>query len=258
MMESIKGQRVLITAGASGIGFALAKAFWENGAKVHVCDIRNDVLEICRKEFDGVSASQTDISDPAQVDTLFEDVEENLEGLDVLINNAGIAGPTAAVEDVTPEEWNRTMAVNINGQFYCARHAVPLLKKAGGGSIINLSSSAGIMGYPMRSPYAASKWAVIGLTKTLAMELGEFKIRVNAICPNAVVGPRMDAVIAAEAKAKGINEKEIYDNLVRGTSMRTFVTTDDVINMALFLCSESGCRISGQALSIDGHTETLR
>ena len=119
--------------------------------------------------------------------------------------------------------------MNLDAPFYCARRAVPMLRKSGGGSIINLSSAAGIMGYPMRSPYAASKWAVIGLTKTLAMELGEFKIRVNAICPNAVVGPRMDAVIAAEAKAKGVNEKEIYDNLVRGTSMRTFVTTDDGI-----------------------------
>ncbi len=258
MMESIKEQRVLITAGASGIGFAIAKAFMENGANVHICDIRNDLLENFRKEFADVGTSLTDIAAPAQVDTLFEDVQQNLGGLDVLINNAGIAGPTAAVEDVTPDEWNRTMAVNVNGQFYCARYAVPLLKKAGGGSIVNMSSSAGIMGYPMRSPYAASKWAVIGLTKTLAMELGEFKIRVNAICPNAVEGPRMDAVIAAEAKAKGVSEKEIYGNLVSGTSMRTFVTTKDVTNMVLFLCSESGCRISGQALSIDGHTETLR
>ncbi len=150
------------------------------------------------------------------------------------------------------------MAININGQFYCARLAVPHLKAAAGGSIINMSSSAGLLGYPMRSPYAASKWAVIGLTKTMAMELGEFGIRVNAICPNAVEGSRMDAVIADEAQAKGISEKEVYARLVMGTSMRTFVSTDDVVNMLLFLCSEAGSKISEQALSIDGYTETLR
>ncbi len=192
------------------------------------------------------------------MDLLFEEALAHLGGLDVLINNAGIAGPTAAVEDVTPEEWDRTMAININGQFYCARRAVPLIKAAGGGSIINMASSAGILGYPMRSPYAASKWAVIGLTKTLAMELGEFDIRVNAICPNAVEGPRMDAVITAEAQAKDISEKEVYERLVEGTSMRTFVSTDDVANLVLFLCSAAGNKISGQALSVDGHTETLR
>ena len=258
MRISAKGQRVLITAAASGIGYAVAKAFVENGAGVHICDIREDLLADCKKTLPHISATLTDIADPVQVDRLFEETMDHLGGLDVLINNAGIAGPTAAVEDVTPAEWEHTMAININGQFYCARRAVPLIKEAGGGSIINMSSSAGILGYPMRSPYAASKWAVIGLTKTMAMELGEFGIRVNAICPNAVEGPRMDAVITAEAQAKGISEKEVYDRLVAGTSMRTFVSTDDVVNLVLFICSEAGSKISGQALSVDGYTETLR
>ena len=258
MQKSVKGKRVLITAAASGIGYAFAKTFAENGAAVHICDIREDFLADCKKNLPNVGTTLTDIADPAQVDRLFDEAENHLGGLDVLINNAGIAGPTAAVEDVTPADWDRTMAININGQFYCARRAVPLIKAAGGGSIINMSSSAGILGYPMRSPYAASKWAVIGLTKTMAMELGEFGIRVNAICPNAVEGPRMDAVIAAEAQAKGISEKEIYERLVVGTSMRTFVRTDDVVNLVLFICSEAGSKISGQALSVDGYTETLR
>lgn len=258
MQTSVKGQRVLITAAASGIGYAFAKAFVENGARVHICDIKKNLLADCKKTLPHIGTTLADIADPAQVDRMFEEALAHLGGLDVLINNAGIAGPTAAVEDVTPEEWDRTMAININGQFYCARRAVPLIKAAGGGSIINMASSAGILGYPMRSPYAASKWAVIGLTKTLAMELGEFDIRVNAICPNAVEGPRMDAVITAEAQAKGISEKEVYERLVEGTSMRTFVSTDDVANLVLFLCSAAGNKISGQALSVDGHTETLR
>ena len=258
MQISVKDQRVLITAAASGIGCAVAGAFLENGAKVHICDINDDQLNVCTTSLPGAGVTRADVSDPVQVDRLFEEAISNLGGLDVLINNAGIAGPTAAVEDVSPADWDRTMAININGQFYCARRAVPLLKDAGGGSIVNMSSSAGLLGYPMRSPYAASKWAAIGLTKTMAMELGEYGIRVNAVCPNAVEGPRMDAVIAAEAKAKGISEKEVYEGLVQGTSMRTFVSTDDVANMILFLCSESGSKISGQALSVDGFTETLR
>ena len=258
MEISVKDQRVLITAAASGIGCAVAKAFLDNGAKVHICDINDDQLTACTASLPGAGVSRADVSDPAQVDQLFEEVISHLGGLDVLVNNAGIAGPTAAVEDVSPQQWDRTMAININGQFYCARRAVPLLKAAGGGTIINMSSSAGLLGYPMRSPYAASKWAVIGLTKTMAMELGEFGIRVNAVCPNAVKGPRMDAVIEAEAKAKGISEEEVYKSLVQGTSMRTFVTTEDVSSMILFLCSKAGSRISGQALSVDGFTETLR
>ena len=254
----LNGIRVLITASASGIGFAEAQAYQDAGAKVHICDINEAQLDTCRDSLPGVGISCADISKWEEVDSLFEDVLSHLGGLDVLINNAGIAGPTARVEDVNPEDWERTMAVNINGQFYCARRAVPLIKDAGGGSIVNMSSSAGIMGYPMRSPYAASKWAVIGLTKTMAMELGEFNIRVNAVCPNAVEGPRMDRVIEAEAKAKGMTEDEVYASLVQGTSMRTFVTAEDVSNMILFLCSDAGKRISGQALSVDGHTETLR
>lgn len=258
MEISVKDLRVLITAAASGIGRAVAGAFLENGTRVHICDINDEQLDACTELLPGAGISKADVSDPAQVDRLFEEAVSYLDGLDVLVNNAGIAGPTAPIEDVSPEEWNRTMAININGQFYCARRAVPLLKKAGGGSIVNMSSSAGLLGYPMRSPYAASKWAVIGLTKTMAMELGEFGIRVNAVCPNAVEGPRMDAVIAAEAKAKGISEKKVYEGLVQGTAMRTFVSTDDVANMILFLCSEAGSKISGQSLSVDGFTETLR
>ena len=255
---STKGLRVLVTASASGIGLAVAKAFVKAGARVYICDIDQAQLDVCRPSLPDAGYSCADIANPQAVDRLFDDVVTHLGGLDVLVNNAGIAGPTARIEAVTPEEWDRTMAVNINGQFYCARKAVPLIKKAGGGSIVNMSSSAGIMGYPFRSPYAASKWAVIGLTKTMAMELGEYNIRVNAICPNAVEGPRMDRVIAAEARVKGISEEEVYDCLVAGTSMRTFVTTEDVSNMILFLCSDAGKRISGQALSVDGYTETLR
>jgi len=248
----------LITAAASGIGLAVAEAFIENGAMIHICDVREDLLAECKRNLPEVGISQTDVSDAVQVERLFEEATNHLGGLDVLVNNAGIAGPTAAVEDVIPADWDRSIAINLNGQFYCARHAIPLIKAAGGGSIVNMSSSAGLLGYPLRSAYAASKWGVIGLTKSMAMELGPKGIRVNAICPNAVEGPRMDAVIAAEAKSKGMTEEQVYQNLVQGVSMRTFVTNRDVANLILFICSKSGSKISGQSLSVDGHTETLR
>lgn len=258
MKIDVRGLRVAVTAGASGIGLAIAHKFVENGARVHVCDIQDSLLDDFRRNFPEMGATHADVSRPEQVDDFFAEVTDHLRGLDVLINNAGVAGPTARVEEVEPDDWDLTMAVNINAQFYCARRAVPMLLEAGGGSIVNMSSSAGIMGYPYRSPYAASKWAVIGLTKTMAMELGPDNIRVNAICPNAVEGPRMDRVIEAEAEAKGMTKKEVYEMLVQGTSMRTFVTTDDVAHLVLFITSEAGSRISGQALSVDGFTETLR
>lgn len=258
MSAGHENQRVLITAAAAGLGRAMAEAFLAEGARVHVCDIAPPALAEFRAAQPAVSTTLADVSDPAQVDRLFDDVRAQLGGLDVLINNVGIAGPTAAAEDVTPEAWQTTLAANLHSHFYCARRAIPLLKAAGGGSLISLASTAGLMGYPMRSPYSTSKWAVIGLVKTLAMELGEFNIRVNAICPGSVEGPRMDRVIAAEAQATGLPEAAVREGYARQASLRTFVRPADIAHLALFLCSPAGERISGQALSVDGNIETGR
>jgi len=257
MQLNCRGMRVIVTAAAAGIGRAIAQTFLENGARVHICDVVEERLLECKNALPEIGVSLADVSDPAQVDWLFEEAVAYLGGLDVLVNNAGIAGPTGPVEELTPEAWEHTMAVNINGHFYCVRRAVPLLRAAEGGSIVNLASTAGLFGYPWRSPYAASKWAVIGFTKTLAMELGESGIRVNAICPGSVDGPRMDAVMAAEAQTRGISEEVVREGYLRQTSMRTFVAAQDIANMVLFLCSDAGRKISGQALAVDGHTETL-
>jgi NAD(P)-dependent dehydrogenase (short-subunit alcohol dehydrogenase family) len=258
MNLTAEGKRVIITAGAAGIGRVVAETFIENGARVHVCDEVEERLTECRAALPGLGATLADVADPAQVDRLFDEAAAHLGGLDVLVNNAGIAGPTAPVEAVAPEEWDRTLAVNISGQFYCARRAVPLLRAAGGGSIVNLSSTAGLFGFPNRSPYAASKWAVIGFTKTLAMELGPERIRVNAICPGSVAGPRIERVIAADAQVRGEPVEKVRAAYERTMSMRTFIEARDVASMILFLVSEAGSKISGQALSVDGHTETLR
>jgi len=205
-----------------------------------------------------ITSTIADVSDPEAVDRLFADVRSTLGGLDVLINNAGIEGPIGPVEEISPQEWRRTIAVNLDGQFLCARNAVPLLKAAGGGCIINMSSSAGLGGCPRRSAYVASKWAVIGLTKTLAMELGIFGIRVNAICPGSVEGERIRRVMRADAKALGKTLEEVDASYVAANSMRAWIRPEEIVGLARFLCAETSIHITGQALSIDGHTETLR
>jgi NAD(P)-dependent dehydrogenase (short-subunit alcohol dehydrogenase family) len=253
----MRGKRVLVTAAGAGIGRAIAQAFLDNGARVHVCDVAADRLAELKAAAPSVGVTETDVADPSQVDRLFDEAMSALGGLDVLVNNAGISGPTGPVETVSPSDWARTIEVNLNSQFYCARRAVPALKQAGGGAIVNLSSTAGLLGCPLRSPYVASKWAVIGFTKTLAMELGPYGIRVNAICPGSVEGERIERVIAAEAKSRGVSAEAVRESYLEQTSMRTFVTQDDVVNLVLFVCSDKGSKISGQALAVDGHTEHL-
>jgi len=249
--------RVLITAGAAGIGLTMAKTFLEEGCFVHVCDVNEEALTAFSNSHPNASGSIADISDPDQVASLFEDVKQQLGSLDVLINNAGVAGPTAPVEDCDIAGWDQAVDVDLNGQFYVTRLAVPMLKQAGGGSIINIASNAALHGFPLRSAYAACKWAMIGLTKTWAMELGTSNIRVNAICPGSVNGPRIEGVIERDAANRGVSTDEIRTIYQRQSSMRLFVDADDIANTAKFLASSAGRAISGQALAVDGHTEGL-
>ena len=257
-VEVERAPRVLVTAGGAGIGYCIARHLKNAGYRVHVCDVSEDALREVNVNDPKIGTSLCDVSEAGDVDRLFHGVVERLGGLDFLINNAGIAGPTARVEDVTPAEWRQTMAVNIDGQFHCARRAVPLLKQAGGGGIVNLSSVAGRLGYPMRSPYAASKWAVIGFTQSLAMELGEFNIRVNAILPGSVEGDRMDRVNAARAEKLGIPVEEVIRRDVSSTSLHCYIPPVHVAAMVHYLCSEPGSTISGQSLNVCGNVETLR
>ena len=253
----IAGQRVIVTAGAAGIGLAIARGFRDAGARVHVCDIDAEALAALAESDPDIGASRADVSEPDQVKRLFEAALERLGGLEVLVNNAGVAGPTAPIETCDFEGWQRTLAVNLDGHFLCTRLAVPLMKAAKRGAIVNLSSAAGVHGFPLRAPYATAKWGLIGLTKTLAMELGAWNIRVNAICPGPVEGPRIDRVILADAASRGLEEAEVREAYLRQTSMRVFVSAADIAQQVLFICSDAGARISGQALSVDGHIERL-
>ena len=252
-----QGKVILVTAGADGIGRVIAETFLAAGANVHICDINPEKVAEFVASREGITGSVADVANAEAVSAMFDDLKSHHGRLDVLVNNAGIAGPTSAVEDIDIETWDHTIAVDINGQFYCTKHAVPLLKESSSGSIINLSSNAGLFGFPLRSPYAASKWALIGLTKTWAMELGPHGIRVNALCPGSVKGSRIEGVIERDAAERGVSVDHIRKVYSAQSSLRLFVEPEDVAQMALFLCSPCGANISGQAIGIDGHTESL-
>ncbi len=252
MDTSAADLQVVVTAGAAGIGLAIATTFADAGARVFVCDIDRDALGALHSARSDIGVAYADVSNPDEVEAMFGEAIAFLGGMNVLVNNAGIAGPTAPVEDISIEEWDRTIAIDLNGMFYCTRLAVPLLKTAGGGSIINLSSIGGRLGYPLRTPYAAAKWGVVGFTKSLAIELGPFNVRVNAIQPGVVEGERIDRVVAARAAVRGIDVDEAMKQFLAPISLGRMVSAQDIANMALFLASPAGASISGQALSVCG------
>ncbi len=257
MDVNAKGLRVIITAGAGGIGKVTAETFMQNGAKVFISDVDDAALSAMAKVHPALGVTRCDVSDVKQVDAMFDAALKFLGGLDVMINNAGIAGPTARVEDVTPVDWDRTIAVNLNGSFYCTRRAAPALKAAGGGSIVNLSSAAGRLGFPLRTPYSSAKFALVGFTESLAMELGPDNIRVNCIQPGIVEGDRIDRVIDAKSKSLGMSFEAYRERLLSHVSMRRMVSAGDIANTILFLCSDAGKNISGQAVPVCGNIETL-
>ncbi|MGM0931213.1 MAG: SDR family oxidoreductase [Actinomycetota bacterium] len=249
------GRKVLVTAGAAGIGRAIATRFRDLGAEVMVTDINAVAVDAAKQ--DGFAVALSDVSDEAQVKLLMEEVRTQLGGLDVLVNNAGIAGPTGPIETLDSDAWRTTFDVNVHGQFFCIKHALPLLREAKDAAIVNLSSAAGRLGMAGRSPYSASKWAVVGLTKTLAIELGPEGIRANAICPGAVNGPRIDAVIEAKAAMLGRPLEEVSDLYLKQSSLERLVEAEDIANMAAFLASDLARNVNGQAMAVDGNTEKL-
>lgn len=253
----LEGQRVLITAGADGIGRAIAERLAAEGARIMVCDIADRALDDFRKAFPDSPAVKADVSDTGDVERLVGEAQGQLGGLDALINNAGIAGPTGGVEEIDPAEWRRCIDVCLTGQFLCAHFAVPLIKAAGGGAIVNMSSAAGRYGYAYRTPYSSAKFGVIGLTQSLAKELGPSNIRVNAILPGIIEGPRMEGVIRDRAGQLGIGYDEMEAQYLQRISLRRMTSPHDVAAMTAFLLSDDGRNISGQSLGVDGNVESL-
>jgi NAD(P)-dependent dehydrogenase (short-subunit alcohol dehydrogenase family) len=248
----MKKQRVVITAGASGIGLEMARAFAAVGAQVWVLDNDPAALSMCPQDW---QRDLTDVADETSVGAAFGRIGKDWGGLDVLCCNAGIAGPTALIEDIDLSDWHRCLAVNLDGAFLAARAAAPMMKSAKSGVILFTSSTAGQYGYPGRAPYVASKWALHGLMKTVAVELGPFGVRANVICPGSVEGPRIERVLQQEAALKGTTRDVIYEGYASGTSMRCLIEAQDVAQMAVFLASDAARRVSGQIIAVDGHTE---
>ncbi len=256
-MSEAEHHIVLISGAAGGIGRRTAERFLERGDEVHICDVSQEAVDEFLSANPGATGTVADIGSREDVDRIFADLQTSHDYLDILVNNAGVAGPIAPVDEHDEDGWDKCIQVNLSGTFYMTRRAVPLLRKSGGGAIINISSTAALHGYPNRSAYSASKWAMVGLMKTWAMELGPEGIRVNAVCPTSVEGERIEKVIERDAKQRGLPVEQVRDVYLRQTSMRTFVTPDDVADTVLFLASDAAKKISGQSISVDGHTEGL-
>ena len=255
--EVLSGHRAVITAGASGIGRTITDTLIGNGAKVAICDVSDEFISDFRKAHPEMLALKADVASETEIAGFFGEAEKKLGGLDSLINNAGIAGPTGRVEEITPADWRRCIDVCLTGQFLCAHYAIPMIRKAGGGAVVNMSSAAGRFGYAFRTPYSSAKWGVIGFTQSLAKEVGPDNIRVNAILPGIVEGPRMERVIRARAEQLGISYGEMEGRYLEKVSLRRMVSQQDVADMVLFLLSPAGRNISGQSLGVCGNVETL-
>ena len=260
MPLSLYNKKIIISAGASGIGWSTAKVCLSRGAIVYLCDIDNKSLNKIRKHplnNKKLFSYEFDASDEYEVSDFFQQINKKTKKIDALINNVGVQGPTGTIEKLSSDDWEQTLKINVISHFYFTKLAIPMLKKNKGGSIINISSGAGIMGFPLRSPYAASKWAVIGVTKTLAMELGKYKIRVNAICPGTIKGNRMIRVIRDKAKFLKVSKKLIEKEFVSMASMNCWIYEEDIGKMCSFLISSDGERISGQTIPVDGNATRI-
>ena len=258
MLKNLKNKKIIISAGASGIGWATAKICLSRGAFVYICDLDLKSLNKIRKHSlnnKRLFSYNCDASNEEEVSNFFNQIKKKTNKIDALINNVGVAGPTGSLEKLNSKDWENTLHTDVNSHFYFTKRAIPLIKKSKNGSIINISSTAGILGFPLRSPYAASKWAIIGITKTLAMELGKFNIRVNAVCPGTIKGDRMKRVIRDKAKFTKVSTKTIEKDFVSMSSMKQWVLEEDIGKMCSFLISDDSSKVSGQVISVDGHTE---
>ena len=258
MLKNLKNKKIIISAGASGIGWATTKICLSRGAFVYICDLDIKSLNKIRKHSlnnKRLFSYNCDASNEEEVSNFFNQIKKKTNKIDALINNVGVAGPTGSLEKLNSEDWENTLHTDVNSHFYFTKRAIPLIKKSKNGSIINISSTAGILGFPLRSPYAASKWAIIGITKTLAMELGKFNIRVNAVCPGTIKGDRMKRVIRDKAKFTKISRKSIEKDFISMSSMKQWILEDDIGKMCAFLISDDSSKVSGQVISVDGNTE---
>jgi NAD(P)-dependent dehydrogenase (short-subunit alcohol dehydrogenase family) len=244
----------LVTGGGKGIGRAIALLFAGEGARVVVNGTDQEAIEAVTKEITAGGGQalcyQADIASEEAVKQMVETTLTQFGKLDILVNNSGIAGPTAPVVNMDIEEWDRTMAVNLTGAMLCAKYALPNMIERQSGAVINITSVGGLGGYALRSPYCASKWAMIGLSKTIALEVGQYGITSNAIAPGPVRGPRIDGVIKNRAQEMGRTVEEVEREYMGMTTLKRMVENEDIAAMALFLASDEGRNITGEVINI--------
>jgi NAD(P)-dependent dehydrogenase (short-subunit alcohol dehydrogenase family) len=257
MELKLKGNKVIVSAGGSGIGLAIVQGFLAEGAEVATCDINPELVSELKRNHTSVYCEEVDVADAQAVQQFTQSAIGKLGGLDCLVNNAGIAGPTSPIEEIPEADWERCLSVCLNSQYFFIKASVFSLRKSSNPSIVNISSAAGKYGFAFRTPYSTAKWGVIGLTKSLAIELGPDQIRVNAILPGLVSGERQKRVLTAKAEKRGVSFDEIEQEAFSYTSIKSYVTPQDIANQVLYLASEKGKPISGQAISVDGDTRML-
>jgi NAD(P)-dependent dehydrogenase (short-subunit alcohol dehydrogenase family) len=255
MTASAAPQRVLVTAGGAGIGRAIAERFLASGAQVHICDVAPAVLDSALAANPGLRGSLADVGVPADVEALVAEAAGWMGGIDVLVNNAGIGGPRGTIEDISYEDWDRTISVNLNGMFYCIKNVAPLMKAQASGCIVNISTASAKVALPMRAPYVASKVGVLGLTHTVAREYGPFGIRCNAILPGLIDNERGRGIVAGQAKERGITVAEREAEFLEFVSLRCWIDPTEVGDLAVFLASAAGRHITGQEIGMDGNVE---
>jgi NAD(P)-dependent dehydrogenase (short-subunit alcohol dehydrogenase family) len=251
----VSGLVVIVTAGAGGAGRTIAETFADAGARVLTCDLDGRAVVQCAAARPDIAVLEGDIGDERTVQRVFDEAERRLGPVDVLVNNVGIAGPTAAIEDISIGDWTQSLQANLTSHFLCARRAVPNMKARRSGLIVNISSGSAKVGLPLRLPYVVTKGAILSLTTNLARELGPHGIRVNAILPGAIRGERLQRIIASKAAALGIPAEEYERDLLRYVSLRTMVEPEDIAAMIVFLASPAGRRITGQLIGVDGNIE---
>lgn len=257
MSKLMESRRVLVTAGASGLGLEIAREFRRAGDAVAVCDVDQNSLNQLSAGGEGIHCFHCDVANREATVELVHQTVGLLGGIDVLVNNAGVAGPTGTLDEIDPAAWDHTIAVNLTGTFNVTRSAIPWLKKGRASAIVNIGSTAGRLGFPNRSPYAATKWAIVGLTKTLAIDLGPWDVRVNAVLPGAVDGDRIKQVIADKAQVRGVAYEDVLREVLAGMSIKRLVPPEEVAALVTFLASPHAATLSGQAISIDGDTQTM-
>jgi NAD(P)-dependent dehydrogenase (short-subunit alcohol dehydrogenase family) len=255
MKIEVRDLKVLVTAGGAGIGRAVAESFHAAGARVHICDIDGAALADVMAANPGMGGGVCDVAASSAVESLFAEALENLGGLDVLVNNAGVGGPRVELDALSYEDWEAVIAVNLNGMFYCIKHAAAVMKPQGNGCIVNISTSSARTGLPLRSPYVASKCGVDGLTRNVARELGPYNIRCNAILPGIISNARGRNLVDRLARERGQTFEATEAEYLRYVSMRTWIDPQEIANVALFLASPLAPHVSGQLIGVCGNAE---